>query len=1083
MSKGFLSLMVTFICVTYNFCFSQVIDDPSFSYTNSLDQNSGIFSAIKKDNKSQIVLLGGNNGIVKIDSLGKKINSFYQGTFQYDVYNSMKGLMETSDSKILAFGCFPGYQGHSSGSLVRVLPNGMVDPSFVSPITGNSSHVKAIAELPNGKYICSMGGPSSTTAITRLNNDGSYDFGFVSPYTGSLQNVAEFIVQPNGSVLIVFENFIQKLNYDGTIDNSFNSSSVGPQGSYDYSDSEVLDDGKILFLSNNKVYRLLANGVVDNSFTPIVIPTSTFYAKRIVRTIDNKIYVYGRRDYSVTTSSVLVKRYHLDGTIDNTFNLGQGFNHEYNLEEANALISFDDGTLSISGSFHGLNNVCATSIVMLTDSGSPVWMHKVGTGLINSRAYTMHVDASNNIFVGGDFTTYNGSLRNDITKLDRYGHIDYSFKPGTGFNGSVMDIKTQTDGKVVVCGQFSSYNGTSIQNIVRLNADGTIDNSFSAGTGFSGYSANVLALGIQSDGKIIVAGDFGLYNNASVTRIVRLLPNGSLDPTFTPSSGPNDFVLDVIVKPNDEILICGKFGTYGGTSRARIALLSSNGVLDNSFVPAAAYAHYDTRAMAIQNDGKIVVGGEFYSFTDNQDRRIGRLNPDGSADMSFVSNASMYNFPESIGLLQNGRIVIGSGTVAIVESDGSQLAFQNLENTIAGASVNDIYVNPSGNPILVGRFVLAPEKYGISRLKVVPAIQETQQVLSCGPFTWINGVTYTTSTTAPQYIFTNEDGVDSIVTLNLTIGTSTGTETQTACNSFNWPVNGQTYTISGQYIDTIPNVAGCDSIITLNLTILDQPTIIENTFSLPSDPNNCVGEFAVALSGNADFELDIDNGAQTATSSGYNLFSGICPGVHDLRIVNSCGDTTTTQFVIPVDSNYVFNNPFIDSLAVDSLGTTIEDCDIYYAGIDTAYIDSIWATGNTVNVIWNIVDSNGSNLDTTTYELNNGNGVYWLQLSVFCPTKALGDYFTVTEAIYFEDGNISTAGMSENYIDNFVLYPNPTNDLVTISFDGNEAEFVIYDTQGKLIQQSSIHSGEQVSLKDVQTGVYFLKFQQVKEKS
>jgi hypothetical protein len=182
----------------------------------------------------------------------------------------------------------------------------------------------------------------------------------------------------------------------------------------------------------------------------------------------------------------------------------------------------------------------------------------------------------------------------------------------------------------------------------------------------------------------------------------------------------------------------------------------------------------------------------------------------------------------------------------------------------------------------------------------------------------------------------------------------------------------------------------------------------------------------------------------------------------------------TTQNVIPIDSNYVFNNPFIDSIALDSLGSTITNCDIYYNQIDTAYIDSIWATGNTVNVIWNIVDANGSNLDTSSYVLNNGNGVYWLQLSVFCPTKALGDYFTVTKAIYFNNGTISMADLAENTFQ-FDLYPNPTNNEVTLTFDSNEAQVVIYDTQGKHIQTKSIHSGEQVSLKEVETGVYFFE--------
>jgi len=138
--------------------------------------------------------------------------------------------------------------------------------------------------------------------------------------------------------------------------------------------------------------------------------------------------------------------------------------------------------------------------------------------------------------------------------------------------------------------------------------------------------------------------------------------------------------------------------------------------------------------------------------------------------------------------------------------------------------------------------------------------------------------------------------------------------------------SGETLVKSGIYFDTLSTVLGCDSIVTSYLTILNQLTIIENTFSLPSDPNNCVGEFAVDISGNGDFELYIDNGSQTVTTSGYSLSTGLCPGIHDLQIANFCGDTTTTQFVVPVDSNYVFNNPFLDSLAQDSLGVKLEDC-------------------------------------------------------------------------------------------------------------------------------------------------------------
>ena len=245
---------------------------------------------------------------------------------------------------------------------------------------------------------------------------------------------------------------------------------------------------------------------------------------------------------------------------------------------------------------------------------------------------------------------------------------------------------------------------------------------------------------------------------------------------------------------------------------------------------------------------------------------------------------------------------------------------------------------------------------------------------------------------------------------------------------------------------------------------------------MPSDANSCIGEAAISLSGNAPFELDFDNGSQVITSSGYSLVTNLCHGVHDLQITDNCGDTLSTSVVIPVDSNYVFNNPFIDSLAIDSLGMTITNCDIYYNSIDTAYIDSIWANGNTVNVIWNIIDSNGSNFDTTNYVLNNGTGVYWLQLSVFCPFKSVGEYFTVTEAVYFNNGHVSTAGLPDYTANLFEIYPNPTNDQVHISFSGSHADLTVYDLQGKVVLKDQIQDKGIVSLENFERGVYLFDF-------
>jgi uncharacterized delta-60 repeat protein len=363
-------------------------------------------------------------------------------------------------------------------------------------------------------------------------------------------------------------------------------------------------------------------------------------------------------------------------------------------------------------------------------------------------------------------------------------------------------------------------------------------------------------------------------------------------------------------------------------------------------------------------------------------------------------------------------------------------------------------------------------------LTITNSTTGTDVQTACSSYTWIDGNTYFSSTNTPTFVLQNAAGCDSTVTLNLTITNSTtGTDVQTVCNSYTW-IDGNTY-FSSTNTPTfvLQNAAGCDSIVVLNLTIIPSlPLVVENVFVFPSDANSCVGEAAIDISGNADFELDFDNGSQIVTSNGYSLVTNLCPGVHDLHVTDNCGDTLSIPVVIPVDSNFVFNNPFIDSLALDSLGITTTNCDIFYAGIDTAYIDSIWATGNAVNVIWNIVDSNGSNFDTTSYVLNNGNGVYWVQLSVFCPNKSVGEYFTVTEAIYFNNGHVGTAGLPDYVSDLFEIYPNPTNDQVQITFSGTDAELTVYDLQGKVVLKDQIHNNGIVSLQNFERGVYLFDF-------
>ena len=95
------------------------------------------------------------------------------------------------------------------------------------------------------------------------------------------------------------------------------------------------------------------------------------------------------------------------------------------------------------------------------------------------------IQADGKVIVGGEFNKYNGALRNKIARLKIDGTLDSTFQVGTGFDWSVTSVALQSNGKIVVGGYFSSYNGNPCNNIVRLNTDGTFDHTFNLGSGCS----------------------------------------------------------------------------------------------------------------------------------------------------------------------------------------------------------------------------------------------------------------------------------------------------------------------------------------------------------------------------------------------------------------------------------------------------------------------------------------------------------------------------------------------------------------------------------------------------------------------
>jgi uncharacterized delta-60 repeat protein len=135
----------------------------------------------------------------------------------------------------------------------------------------------------------------------------------------------------------------------------------------------------------------------------------------------------------------------------------------------------------------------------------------------------------------------------------------------------VESVTVQSDGKVLIGGGFTAYNGTSRGNVARLNSDGSLDTDFATGAGANNYVGSVA---VQSDGKILIGGGFTTYNNTSRGGVARLNSDGSLDTGFLATgAGANGQVESVAVQSDGKILIGGRFTTYNGTSRGYVARL------------------------------------------------------------------------------------------------------------------------------------------------------------------------------------------------------------------------------------------------------------------------------------------------------------------------------------------------------------------------------------------------------------------------------------------------------------------------------------------------------------------------------
>ncbi len=279
---------------------------------------------------------------------------------------------------------------------------------------------------------------------------------------------------------------------------------------------------------------------------------------------------------------------------------------------------------------------------------------------------------------------------------------DSSFTPT--LNGAVSLIEIQSDGKILIAGDFTSVNGVERIKFARLNADGSLDPIFNANAtmvvnGGAG-TAVIRSIEILSDGKILLGGYFGSGQPLEYHRtVVRLNTNGSLDGTLTSvpqiHSGGFVTVRKAEQLPNGKILMCGDFTLPNGNAKPYLARYNFDGTYDSTFATAIDNRCYGVEG---QPDGKYIVAGFYTTVNGSSHNGLTRFNSDDSVDVTFNAAFPLYT---KVQLESDGKLTVMHQGVSRLNPDGSTLL--TYATSLFGTD-NDLTFQPNGKIIIVGDY-------------------------------------------------------------------------------------------------------------------------------------------------------------------------------------------------------------------------------------------------------------------------------------------------------------------------------------------------------------------------------------------
>jgi uncharacterized delta-60 repeat protein len=901
------------------------------------------------------------------------------------------------NGKIFTTGNYRNYNGKNTSYISVLDSNLILDSSFSIKNVDGIFDIRTVSVQSSGKIIA--GGniynydENHPMNIVRLDSSGMFDSTFLSGL-GFDNIVNKTLIQPDNKILVggTFttyngnsHNKIVRLNEDGTLDTFF---SIGQGFDQQVTDIKIQPDGKILCGGSFSNYQ--------------------------------------------NTSFNRLNRLNIDGSIDGNFNINQGFDNQVNTVAVQS-----DGKILVGGSFNSFDGVSSNKIIRLNDDGSIDNTFQIGIGF-DSIVEKIEIQQDGKILVGGRFSFYNSNSANRIIRLNSDGSIDTSFYIGNGFDNLVKDIKIQSNGKIIAVGSFNFFDYDVYGKIIRIEINGSQDSTINNNQ--SEFNHTVYSTTLQNDGKIIVGGAFTRYNSSRNRRIVRIYDNGEIDSTFNTVNGFNNAVLKTLIQPDGKILVCGGFTNFNGISRKGIARINQDGSLDTSFNIGNGFDN-GAFTMALQTDGKILVGGWFTEYNGFSSNRIIRLNQDGSIDPSFIVGSGFNNVVYSIALQNNGKVIVGG-------------AFQSYDGTLYNCLIR---LNDDG--LIDNNFNIGNGFNGaVSHVKILDA----SKILVAGNFNFYNG------NVRQGLVKLNSNG-----SLDLTFGNNTGITNVFPVSVAVWDSQLQTdgkIILCGEFNEYQGNPR--ERILRINAN-----GSIDTTFIPPINGfKNTVRTISLIDSNNI------------IAGGDFTSFDGKCNN-RIVKIVEFCKPIVDSVFKnVCLGSNYTYLDGTVSNnlLSNESYTSIFSNSSSY--GCDSSVVESIQVISSIDTSIFRVSNTLTANQENVSYQWYNCDFGFLpvnYATSQSFTTSVEGNYAVVITAGDCKDTSscYSISGLSineNNLLNEFYAYPNPTNGEVKILFQNEVFSpylCTVYTLEGRVVFQKLIQSNSDntIDLSNLNNGVYIFK--------